>query len=212
MSMFSSACKESCGCGGNATTDTVKVDMADIAEQAEEEKRRREQEEEEERQEQLRQLKEQEEVRRQEEEKRQAALQERRRQEDEARREAEKREEDRRKADQLEARRQAMERERQIAAQKERKRREEVRAFLEKEKFAGVSEPRKGWFSTTFALHRAAELNNAAMCEMLVEEGADPEQQNSSKRTAYQVAFRANRKDSHAQVMKVLQGRASSEG
>mmetsp|Transcript_44000 Transcript_44000/g.113743 ORF Transcript_44000/g.113743 Transcript_44000/m.113743 type:complete len:223 (+) Transcript_44000:66-734(+) len=214
--MFSSSCSEACGCG-NPTTDTVKVDMEGIEQQAEEAERKRAQEEveEEERQEMLRRQKESEERRQAQEvadrAKREAEAREAKRKAEEAARlEAdEKAERERRETQEAEAHQQKEELAVQRVAQDEidQKRKAEVAAFLKKEKFKGGAwEPRKSCCGSTYPLHRAAEKKDAAMCEMLIQEGADPQAMNSSKKTAYEVAEKMNKNGAYNDVLTVLRG------
>lgn len=70
----------------------------------------------------------------------------------------------------------------------------------------GVTGPKKSLLSTTYPLHSAAKEGNARMVAMLLKEGADATQKNSSGRTAVQVAQKRNKAGSHAPVISALAG------
>jgi len=63
-----------------------------------------------------------------------------------------------------------------------------IMAFLKENGFAGVNIPKKFMTKMSFPLHAAAEAGNARMIEMLLKEGADPNQRNSAGKTAAHVA------------------------
>mmetsp|Transcript_15117 Transcript_15117/g.44125 ORF Transcript_15117/g.44125 Transcript_15117/m.44125 type:complete len:221 (-) Transcript_15117:87-749(-) len=96
-----------------------------------------------------------------------------------------------------EAKRMLQERERWV-------RKTAVSAFLKENGFSAVNAPKRSLLRTTFALHAAAEAGNARMVEMLLREGADLGQLNSSGSTALQAAREVDDKDSHARVLRVL--------
>uniref|UniRef100_A0A6T1HJK3 Uncharacterized protein n=1 Tax=Alexandrium monilatum TaxID=311494 RepID=A0A6T1HJK3_9DINO len=86
-----------------------------------------------------------------------------------------------------------------------------VMAFLKEHGFSGVSCSKKVMMKTTFPLHVAAEAGNAKMVDMLIKEGADPDQRNSTGKTAAQVAQAAQARkggldDAHEDVLNVLAG------
>lgn len=85
-------------------------------------------------------------------------------------------------------------------------RRRALKQFLNKNGFAGVNEAtRVRLFWTSYPLHVAVEKNNLRMVEMLLAEGADASQKNSSGLTAAQVAQRKNRKGKNATMLQLLQ-------
>mmetsp|Transcript_30750 Transcript_30750/g.84807 ORF Transcript_30750/g.84807 Transcript_30750/m.84807 type:complete len:227 (-) Transcript_30750:290-970(-) len=86
-----------------------------------------------------------------------------------------------------------------------------VMAFLKESGFASVASSKTVMRRTTFPLHVAAEAGNAKMVDMLLKEGADPEQRNSTGKTAAQVAQAAQAKrggldEAHEDVLRVLAG------
>jgi len=99
--------------------------------------------------------------------------------------------------------------ERRAREQEERERLEALDAFCKQYGFLGVHLPRRNgcslWSaSTTYPLHCAAELADARIVEMLLLEGADPDQKNSAGKTAAQVAQRKNKNGSHEPVQRLL--------
>eukprot|EP00441_Pelagodinium_beii_P032358 CAMPEP_0197641482 /NCGR_PEP_ID=MMETSP1338-20131121/15439_1 /TAXON_ID=43686 ORGANISM="Pelagodinium beii, Strain RCC1491" /NCGR_SAMPLE_ID=MMETSP1338 /ASSEMBLY_ACC=CAM_ASM_000754 /LENGTH=211 /DNA_ID=CAMNT_0043214477 /DNA_START=76 /DNA_END=711 /DNA_ORIENTATION=+ len=107
---------------------------------------------------------------------------------------------------------------REAKARMEQERRERaqlVLAFLKQHGFTGVSSAKHSLMSTTYPLHKAAELGNAKLVAMLLKEGALPEQKNSSGKTAAEVAEKKNKDGSHLEVisiLKVLPSRSSMGG
>merc|ERR1712013_388981 len=90
-------------------------------------------------------------------------------------------------------------------------RKEQVKDFLDKNGFTGVNEGKTSGRTrltkkTTYPLHYAAECGNDKMVAWLLEEGADPEQKNSSGKTAAEIASSKNKKGSHSSVVSVLGG------
>jgi len=86
-----------------------------------------------------------------------------------------------------------------------------VMAFLKENGFATVTSSKKVMMKTTYPLHVAAEAGNAKMVELLIKEGADPEQRTSTGKTAAQVAQAAQAKkssldDAHDDVLRALAG------
>lgn len=79
-----------------------------------------------------------------------------------------------------------------------------VVAFLQERGFDGVGSPKYSLMSTTYPLHTAAEEGNARVLAMLLREGANPAQLDSSSRTAAQVAQEKNRSGSHNRVLQIL--------
>jgi len=204
-------CKASCA-PRDPATHSVNIDSAAIAAQ---EAARREQEAEEER---LRVEEEQrileaeaaERARLQEEEERRLREEEEAREQARLAEEAQLREEERlRQEQEEEARRVVAERLRAEQAKKERQ--EAINSFCSRHGFNGnsLNEPRPSGCTvfgatSTYALHHAAELGDAKIVEMMLEEGASPLQQNSSKKTAVQLAQKKNKGGSHDGVLQVL--------
>jgi len=98
-----------------------------------------------------------------------------------------------------------------VRHRQERARREALDVFCRHHGFTDIHAPRRNgcslWTaSTTYPLHHAAELGNYHIVEMLLKEGADPDQKNSSGKTAAQIARKKNRNGSHDAVQKVLSG------
>uniref|UniRef100_A0A7S4RXX3 Uncharacterized protein n=1 Tax=Alexandrium monilatum TaxID=311494 RepID=A0A7S4RXX3_9DINO len=90
-------------------------------------------------------------------------------------------------------------------------RRTAVMTFLKEHGFSSVTSSKKVMLKTTYPLHVAAEAGNAKMVDMLIKEGAQPDQTNSQGKTAAQVAQAAQVKkgamdDAHEEVLSVLQG------
>jgi len=84
-----------------------------------------------------------------------------------------------------------------------------INSFCTRYGFSNLKEPRRAGCTvfgatSTYALHQAAQLGDAKIVEMLLEEGASPLQQNSSKRTALQLAQKKNKRGSHDAVLQVL--------
>lgn len=97
-----------------------------------------------------------------------------------------------------EAKRLAKERERWL-------RKAAVLAFLREHGFSDdVGGSKRVMLRTTYPLHVAAEEGNSRMVEMLLREGADPTQCDSSSRTAAQVALEKNKGGSHTNVLQIL--------
>jgi len=63
---------------------------------------------------------------------------------------------------------------------------------------------RRAFRRTTYPLHAAAKAGNAAMVDLLLQEGAPLAQLNSAGKTALQVAQKLNRRGSHVEAIKVL--------
>eukprot|EP00931_Biecheleriopsis_adriatica_P065874 TRINITY_DN4032_c0_g1_i2.p1 TRINITY_DN4032_c0_g1~~TRINITY_DN4032_c0_g1_i2.p1 ORF type:complete len:230 (+),score=73.67 TRINITY_DN4032_c0_g1_i2:55-744(+) len=82
----------------------------------------------------------------------------------------------------------------------------EVTAFLQGNGFTGVNKAKLSMLcmTSTYPLHKAAELGDDKLLVMLLEEGADPAQQNSAGRTAAQVARKKDKKGSHSKAIAVL--------
>lgn len=85
-------------------------------------------------------------------------------------------------------------------------RKEAVAGFLKEHKFKDVAAPKKSLTSKTYPVHLAARLGNQQMVQMLLLEGADPLQKDSSGKTPLQVAQKRNRDGSHVGVLRTLGG------
>merc|ERR1719230_1296844 len=72
-----------------------------------------------------------------------------------------------------------------------------VQAFLKEKGFKAVDAPKRSLLRTTYALHCAAECGNERLVELLLQEGADPNQKNSAGKTAAEVAQKKSKKGSH---------------
>mmetsp|Transcript_37222 Transcript_37222/g.115666 ORF Transcript_37222/g.115666 Transcript_37222/m.115666 type:complete len:201 (-) Transcript_37222:342-944(-) len=187
-------CKAVCT-PSDPTKDSVRIDMAAIAQerkdaQLAEEVERLWQEEERLRQEQQRREEEErlqrEEQQRQEEERAKLEREEQARRERERRAEAERR-----------------------AREEEKLRKETLEAFYKRHGFVDANTPRHSGCAvlapvTTYPLHWAAELADARIVELLLKEGVATAQKNSSGRTAAQVAQRKNKGGSHDAVLRLL--------
>jgi len=92
------------------------------------------------------------------------------------------------------------------AAAEARQREVQVAAFLQENGFAkGAAGPKHQlFFKTTYPLHAAAKLGNAAMVDMLLLAGASLAQRDSRGKTAAEVAEKANTRNSHAGVLRAL--------
>jgi len=102
-------------------------------------------------------------------------------------------------------------REAQERQEQEPRRKVAVAAFLMDHGFTGgVGGPKRSVLNTTYPLHRAAKLDNAAMVSFLLHAGADPAQKNTAGRTAAQVTRRHASDGSHAAVLRVLGAAAAA--
>jgi len=79
-----------------------------------------------------------------------------------------------------------------------------VHSFLSKHGFARVNSCKRSLLSSTYPLHKAAELADEQVARMLLQEGARPAQKNFSGKTAAQVAAKKNKDGSHDKVLAVL--------
>merc|ERR1712061_942428 len=79
-----------------------------------------------------------------------------------------------------------------------------IAGFLKEHGFASAEAPKRSMMKTTYPLHCAAKEGNSQMVEMLLKEGVNPAQKNSSGKTAAQVAQMKNKKGSHASVLLLL--------
>merc|ERR1719464_1585362 len=88
---------------------------------------------------------------------------------------------------------------------------EALSAFCLKHGFSDIAAPRRSgcglWSAAaTYPLHLAAELADARIVEMLLKEGVDSAQKNSSGKTAAQVAQKKDKGGSHQDVVRLLAG------
>jgi len=95
--------------------------------------------------------------------------------------------------------------------QEELERKQTLDRFCQAHGFVGINEPRRSgcsvWASvTTYPLLVAAELGEETIVEMLLKEGVDPNQTNSSGKSAEQVAAKKNKGGSHEGVLRLLRG------
>eukprot|EP00930_Biecheleria_cincta_P093696 TRINITY_DN8419_c0_g1_i1.p1 TRINITY_DN8419_c0_g1~~TRINITY_DN8419_c0_g1_i1.p1 ORF type:complete len:201 (+),score=80.19 TRINITY_DN8419_c0_g1_i1:234-836(+) len=101
---------------------------------------------------------------------------------------------------------QAQEQHRMQQEQEERKKL--VHDFLKRHGFGSISSSKRSLMSSTYPLHKAAELGDTMMVYLLLQEGADRRQKNSSGRTAAQVAEKRNKAGSHSRVLAMLVDKA----
>jgi len=88
-----------------------------------------------------------------------------------------------------------------------------LKQFMRKNGFNGVNDPKRVcllW--TSYPLHAAVQKNNLRVVEMLLAEGANPAQKNSSGLTPAQVAEKKNKKGSHGTMLQILQTAAQGGG
>jgi len=80
-----------------------------------------------------------------------------------------------------------------------------IHFFLKQHGFSSVHSVKRSLFGqSTYPLHKAAELGNSQIASMLLLEGADPTQKNSSSKTAAEVAKKKDKSGSHAKVYNLL--------
>jgi len=103
------------------------------------------------------------------------------------------------------------ERQRQELERQAQERKTTVAAFFKRFGFTGVNNPKKSLMSSTYPLHKAAEIADAKLVATLLLEGANRVQKNSSGKTATQVAEKLNKKDSHAKVLEALTSRSAHD-
>ncbi|CAE7905912.1 unnamed protein product [Symbiodinium microadriaticum] len=194
--MFGMDCSSTCARQEQATS-TVKVDVeAMVRRQAEEEARQKAEEQaEQQRAEEARRA-----AQEAAEAARQAQLEQKLREQREAE-EQERLEAERRAAEEKEqARRRAQEQ----AEREHEERQREVASFLKQHGFSSINGVKKSFMSSTYPLHKAAELGDAHMVDQLVKAGADVAQKNSGGKTAAQVAAKKDKKGSHSATLSVL--------
>mmetsp|Transcript_41929 Transcript_41929/g.124427 ORF Transcript_41929/g.124427 Transcript_41929/m.124427 type:complete len:248 (-) Transcript_41929:102-845(-) len=91
-------------------------------------------------------------------------------------------------------------------AEEERLRKATVAAFLKEYGFSSVTAPKRTLMKTSYAMHKAAKLADSQLVLMLLQEGADPAQQDSRGRTAKSIAEQHDVRWSHKQVIALLNG------
>merc|ERR1712187_865083 len=108
--------------------------------------------------------------------------------------------------EQAEARRCAEEQEAAEHAQQEEQevRTKAIAGFLKEHSFSSAGGPKRSMMKTTYPLHCAAKEGNWQMVEMLLKEGVNPAQKNSSGKTAAQVAQKKYKGGSHTNVLRLL--------
>jgi len=116
-----------------------------------------------------------------------------------------------READEAAAAATEQERQRQEFERQAQERKTAVTAFFKKFGFTGVNNPKKSLMSSSYALHKAAEIADDKLVATLLLEGASLAQKNSSGKTAAQVAEKLNKKGSHAKVLEVLTSRSAHD-
>jgi hypothetical protein len=90
-------------------------------------------------------------------------------------------------------------------------RRRQLKHFFKENGFkrdAGVNDSKRVMLlcgAKSYPLHAAVEKNNLRVVEMLLAEGANPTQTNSSGRTPLQIAQRKNKKGSHETMLQILE-------
>ncbi|CAK9078770.1 unnamed protein product [Durusdinium trenchii] len=194
--MFDFSCASACN-PPNPSANTVKVNMEDLSKRAAEEAEAKRKVEEEEQRRKEENLKKEEAARREKE-----AEERRRKEQEELQRQA-----DEEKAKEVADAAAAAESERKLAEKAEQEaaaRKNDVMAWLKKQGFTGVNNPKKSLFSTTYPLHKAAESGNAKIVGGLLEQGANPAQKNSAGKTALEVVMKKKKADSHKEVLALL--------
>mmetsp|Transcript_116388 Transcript_116388/g.329848 ORF Transcript_116388/g.329848 Transcript_116388/m.329848 type:complete len:185 (+) Transcript_116388:48-602(+) len=79
-----------------------------------------------------------------------------------------------------------------------------VGAFLKEHGYVSADAPKKTMLKTKYPIHTAAKIGDPKLIAALIEEGADPMQKDSTRKTALEVAERCNRKGSHAGAERAL--------
>jgi len=131
--------------------------------------------------------------------------------EEEERQERQRKEKEAYEAAELERQKAEEERVRKEAKIKERK--DAVEEFLKLHAFTDVQTPKRVQekvlglpvkSKSVYAIHVAAELADATMVDMLIKEGADPQQKNSAGKTAFDLAKKKAKSGSHDAVLMAL--------
>ncbi|CAE7315920.1 unnamed protein product [Symbiodinium natans] len=110
------------------------------------------------------------------------------------------------------------ERARRQAREKERQQR--VEEFLQAHGFVALGHAKRVQDAcglpfmarTVYPIHVAAELADAGMVEMMIQEGADPTQRTSNGKTASELARKRNKGGSHDAVLRALSSKAAFRG
>merc|ERR1712232_648165 len=79
-----------------------------------------------------------------------------------------------------------------------------IAGFLKEHGFSSAGAPKRSMMKTTYPLHCAAKEGNWQMVGMLLNDGVNPGQKNSSGQTAAQVAQKKDKGGSHAVVLRLL--------
>mmetsp|Transcript_102526 Transcript_102526/g.265126 ORF Transcript_102526/g.265126 Transcript_102526/m.265126 type:complete len:233 (+) Transcript_102526:98-796(+) len=80
--------------------------------------------------------------------------------------------------------------------------------FLAEHGFAGAHTPRRKMWRTTYPIHKAVKVGDPKIIEILLAEGADPNQKDSRGKTAEQLAQSQGRKGSCETVQRLLRAAA----
>merc|ERR1712187_163395 len=89
---------------------------------------------------------------------------------------------------------------------REQERKAIVGAFLKEHGYSDVAAPKRKMLTTKYPIHTAAKKGDPKIVAALLEEGANPAQENSAGQTAIQVAQQKNKNGSHADVLRALGG------
>lgn len=87
-----------------------------------------------------------------------------------------------------------------------------VDAFLKRNKFSDVHNPKSSFFKASYPLHCAVSKNDPDMVQLLLAAGASPFDKNSAGLTPLALAQKLDRKGSHAQILKLLRFGAEEPG
>ncbi|CAE7228830.1 VAC14, partial [Symbiodinium sp. CCMP2456] len=181
----------------NPSANTVKVSMEDLAKRVAEEQAVKEEED-------RRRKAEEEAAKEAVRQQREKEAEERRRKEQEeaqrARLEAEQREKEAKEA--AEAEKAAAEQAEKTRQEELAQHKNEVMAWIKKQGFTGINNAKKSFFSSTYPLHKAAEVGNAKMVKLLLEQGANPALKNSAGKTAQEVVLQKKKGESHKEAVK----------
>eukprot|EP00930_Biecheleria_cincta_P023671 TRINITY_DN17060_c0_g1_i1.p1 TRINITY_DN17060_c0_g1~~TRINITY_DN17060_c0_g1_i1.p1 ORF type:complete len:227 (-),score=70.34 TRINITY_DN17060_c0_g1_i1:40-720(-) len=103
-----------------------------------------------------------------------------------------------------EAARAEAERERLRLEHELQERKQAVLIFLSKHGFKDVNGCKRSLMSSTYPLHKAVEAGDERLVRMLIQEGADVLQKNSSGRTPAELAAKKNKAGSHDKVVAAI--------
>lgn len=95
--------------------------------------------------------------------------------------------------------------------QEEEERKQLVNDFLKRHGFSSINSSKRSLMSSTYPLHKAAKLGDAMIVSLLLQESANRSQQNSSGKSAAQVAEKKNKAGSHSRVLAMLVNKVPSE-